>query len=276
MKKLKRLLYSLTIVVALVFTLPPIQANAEDWTTYTVHVTRTGSKYHRAGCSYLKSDIPINILDAVNQGYTPCSRCNPPYPTVINKSTVQSAPTVNNQETYSQSPDIYNYPVQDTVYRGYYAAYTAEYNRRLNNYEFDDNLFQNAMNDKSYTEMSVDESIYYYTLSDMDRFDYQVYKLLSVYDNYVYYLNQWSPVFDPVYYYNTYPDVANSIGFNKIGLLLHFMSNGVKEGRQGCATFNVYSYMANNPDLVQLFGSDISVYYTDYITYGQYLGRKVF
>ena len=44
----------------------------------TVHITRTGSKYHSAGCSYLRSDIPIDLKEAINRGYTPCSRCNPP------------------------------------------------------------------------------------------------------------------------------------------------------------------------------------------------------
>ncbi|OIO85543.1 MAG: hypothetical protein AUK32_06985 [Candidatus Aquicultor secundus] len=44
-----------------------------------VHITRTGEKYHSAGCQYLsRSDIPISLSDAKAQGYTPCSRCNPP------------------------------------------------------------------------------------------------------------------------------------------------------------------------------------------------------
>lgn len=44
-----------------------------------VYITRTGKKYHRAGCSYLrKSSIPISLKDAKSRGYTPCSRCNPP------------------------------------------------------------------------------------------------------------------------------------------------------------------------------------------------------
>lgn len=42
----------------------------------TVYVTRTGKKYHRYGCQYLrKSCIPISLDDAINQGYTPCSKC---------------------------------------------------------------------------------------------------------------------------------------------------------------------------------------------------------
>jgi len=45
----------------------------------TVYVTRTGKKYHREGCRYLrKSKIPISLKDAIKRGYTPCSVCNPP------------------------------------------------------------------------------------------------------------------------------------------------------------------------------------------------------
>lgn len=45
----------------------------------TVYITRTGKKYHRGSCSYLRrSKIPISLKDAVARGYTPCSRCNPP------------------------------------------------------------------------------------------------------------------------------------------------------------------------------------------------------
>jgi|GEM_PF-3595541 len=41
-----------------------------------VHITKTGSKYHRAGCQYLsKSDIEISLESAKAQGYTACSKC---------------------------------------------------------------------------------------------------------------------------------------------------------------------------------------------------------
>jgi len=44
-----------------------------------VYITRTGTKYHREGCSALKrSKIPISLKDASKRGYTPCSRCKPP------------------------------------------------------------------------------------------------------------------------------------------------------------------------------------------------------
>ena len=45
---------------------------------YTVYITKTGKKYHKSGCSYLKqSKSAISINSAKAQGYTPCSRCNP-------------------------------------------------------------------------------------------------------------------------------------------------------------------------------------------------------
>lgn len=44
-----------------------------------VYITKTGTKYHSNGCSYLKkSCIPIKLDDAISSGYTPCNRCNPP------------------------------------------------------------------------------------------------------------------------------------------------------------------------------------------------------
>lgn len=51
----------------------PATENAET----TVYVTRTGAKYHRSGCSYLKSSIPVKLGEA-KQRYGPCSRCRPP------------------------------------------------------------------------------------------------------------------------------------------------------------------------------------------------------
>jgi micrococcal nuclease len=48
-------------------------------TKTTVYITRSGAKYHSEGCRSLsKSKIPISLEDAIQKGYTPCSRCNPP------------------------------------------------------------------------------------------------------------------------------------------------------------------------------------------------------
>ena len=43
-----------------------------------VYRTRTGKKYHRSGCSYLKSKIETTVSEAQSMGLGPCSRCNPP------------------------------------------------------------------------------------------------------------------------------------------------------------------------------------------------------
>ena len=43
----------------------------------TVYITRTGKKYHRASCRYLKySKIPVS-LEKAKQNYGPCSVCRP-------------------------------------------------------------------------------------------------------------------------------------------------------------------------------------------------------
>ncbi len=49
-----------------------------DKASQVVYITRTGKKYHRDGCSYLKSRIPSTVGDAKRTGLGACSRCNPP------------------------------------------------------------------------------------------------------------------------------------------------------------------------------------------------------
>lgn len=44
----------------------------------TVYITRTGAKYHRAGCRYLRrSCYSISKKEAIRLGYTPCKVCRP-------------------------------------------------------------------------------------------------------------------------------------------------------------------------------------------------------
>lgn len=40
-------------------------------------VTKTGKKYHKMGCSALKSTIQISLEDAKKKGYQPCKLCKP-------------------------------------------------------------------------------------------------------------------------------------------------------------------------------------------------------
>ncbi len=53
---------------------PPVPPSEDD----TVHITSSGRKYHRSGCSSLsKSDVEILLGDALRKGYEPCSVCKP-------------------------------------------------------------------------------------------------------------------------------------------------------------------------------------------------------
>jgi hypothetical protein len=87
MKRLTRILF--TIVFILGFAVSGCDKDSQQNNqaydsptqnqSITVHITRTGKKYHMAGCRYLShSDIPIDLKKAKEMGYTPCSVCNPP------------------------------------------------------------------------------------------------------------------------------------------------------------------------------------------------------
>lgn len=78
---LKKLVLSLLLVLAAV---SPIVASPVPLALSaliqkkdcTVYVTRTGHRYHRAGCSSLsKSSIAMSRSEAIKKGYTPCHRC---------------------------------------------------------------------------------------------------------------------------------------------------------------------------------------------------------
>lgn len=44
-----------------------------------VYTTKTGSKYHSAGCQYLRrSSIEMTLSEAKEARLSPCSRCSPP------------------------------------------------------------------------------------------------------------------------------------------------------------------------------------------------------
>lgn len=54
----------------------PAAYSSSDDQSETVYITNTGSKYHSAGCRYLKkSQIPMSLSEAKRQGYTACSVC---------------------------------------------------------------------------------------------------------------------------------------------------------------------------------------------------------
>ena len=62
-------------------TIEAAEDNGRTRATYdarTVYITRTGKKYHREGCSYLKSKAEVTVDEAKGRGLEPCSRCDPP------------------------------------------------------------------------------------------------------------------------------------------------------------------------------------------------------
>lgn len=85
----------------------------------------------------------------------------------------------------------------------------------------------------------------------------------------------YSLVFDADYYHDKYEDLEKAYGKNPFQLFNHFLTLGMREGRQAIKSFNVYDYAANNLDLIVRFGtSDLSKYYIHYITEGYQEGRS--
>ena len=67
----------LFLVVFLVLTVAAICFAATEETI--VYVTKTGEKYHKDGCSSLRSSkIEISLGEAVKKGFEPCKVCKPP------------------------------------------------------------------------------------------------------------------------------------------------------------------------------------------------------
>lgn len=87
-------------------------------------------------------------------------------------------------------------------------------------------------------------------------------------------VNQYSDVYNYKDYLNYNPDLNEVLGNNQRALFEHFISFGMKEGRQGSSEFNLDAYKANNPDLVTAFGDDNVKYYEHYISSGKAEGRK--
>ena len=88
-------------------------------------------------------------------------------------------------------------------------------------------------------------------------------------------LSNYSAVFNVSDYQNYNPDLVELFGKNnEYKLFEHFVTSGMKEGRQGSKSFNLAAYKANNPDLVAVFGDDNVKYYEHYITIGKAEGRK--
>ena len=76
----------------------------------------------------------------------------------------------------------------------------------------------------------------------------------------------WSLVFDADYYKNAFPMLAKLYHDDDALLLEHFQTQGVHEGRQASAGFNVAAYMENcGRDLAEAFGDNYECYYFYYM-----------
>ena len=77
----------------------------------------------------------------------------------------------------------------------------------------------------------------------------------------------YSSIFVASYYSTKYPDLKAAGITTDAALLNHFVTSGMKEGRQGSEEFNVYVYMNNYPDLKAAFGNDLPKYYLHYFIF---------
>jgi len=108
MKNIQKKILSVAIAFLLVSTLYtgiPITAYAASGTT-TVYITKTGNKYHSDGCRYLsRSCYAISLEDAVEEGYTACSVCNPPALTQSSANTASSPAIASSLPASSSAAD---------------------------------------------------------------------------------------------------------------------------------------------------------------------------
>ena len=80
-------------------------------------------------------------------------------------------------------------------------------------------------------------------------------------------------VFDAEYYADSYPDLKKAFGYNEKALYRHYMTFGLKEGRNGSKVLNVVAYRNAYPDLQAAFGDKWDAYVDHYFTFGKSEGR---
>jgi hypothetical protein len=117
MKTARRIFALFLALLLLTAVILPVLAASDNGDTI-VYRTRTGSKYHRANCSYLKSSYEITLRDAVERGLKPCSRCNPPrFTGTIEKAT--ESPT-KSSETSSKNTSSSSKKTTSSITKSFY------------------------------------------------------------------------------------------------------------------------------------------------------------
>ena len=92
----------------------------------------------------------------------------------------------------------------------------------------------------------------------------------------------YSAVYDPDYYLEHNADVrsfySRSVGslvlLDDTGVIGHFVSCGMAEGRRGNVAFDVQSYKNRYIDLQIAYGNRLDLYYLHYLTFGFHEGRS--
>lgn len=78
----------------------------------------------------------------------------------------------------------------------------------------------------------------------------------------------YSPVFNPTYYLNSYPDLKAAFGSDEAKAFNHFVNYGRKEARKASKNFNPRVYRTRYADLNKAFGNNWPAYYEHYLKYG--------
>lgn len=200
---------------------------------------------------------------------------NSSYDTLSSSSSSSSSPSSYTQQA-SAGKYVYTYTAK-------YKDASTEYSNRLSNGLFSQEIINLMPNYQNVTlnllsQQEIDDYTCLKSVQDAEdmselifirMYDYvleqQVQPLLSSeYDNLI---------FSAQYYAATYPDLVMVYGYDAQALYNHFMTCGLNEGRQGCATFNVSVYRANNPDLEMAFGDNLNLYCNHYMDGGHHEGR---
>ncbi len=87
-------------------------------------------------------------------------------------------------------------------------------------------------------------------------------------DGYIYKNIDFSPVFDPIYYYYSYSDLWAYELVDTDKIFTHFISIGMQEGRRANQAFSPAVYKRKNDDISAALGEDWGGYYWHYLEYG--------
>jgi len=84
----------------------------------------------------------------------------------------------------------------------------------------------------------------------------------------------YSPVFDPIFYATTYPDLQAAFGNDANALWAHFQTYGMNELRRGSKEFDPVAYKNRYADLRAAYGDNNPMYYYHYVAFGKAEGRQ--